>query len=158
MTQAGQASVMFFFMITGFLFWSKAITSRGRPIWRVLYINRYFRIAPLYFFATSLMLLIVLGASNFHLRVSFLTFAQEIWPLSLAGFYSADAPINTYPSPSLILAGVTWTLRFEWLFYLLILPVSALFARREGWHIRYTALGFLIFKALSANYPGMRLL
>jgi peptidoglycan/LPS O-acetylase OafA/YrhL len=158
MTQAGQASVMFFFMITGFLFWSKAITSRGRPIWRVLYINRYFRIAPLYFFATSLMLLIVLGASNFHLRVSFLTFAQEIWPLSLAGFYSADAPINTYPSPSLILAGVTWTLRFEWLFYLLILPVSALFARREGWHIRYTALGFLIFTELSAYYPGMRLI
>ncbi len=158
MTQAGQASVMFFFMITGFLFWSKAITSLGRPAWRVLYINRYFRIAPLYYFATLLMLFIVLSASNFHLRDSFLTFAKEIFPLSLAGFYSADAPINAYPNPSLILAGVTWTLRFEWLFYLLILPVSAFFARREGWHIRYTAFGFLMFTVLSAYHPGMRLI
>uniref|UniRef100_E6QUN3 Putative Acyltransferase 3 n=1 Tax=mine drainage metagenome TaxID=410659 RepID=E6QUN3_9ZZZZ len=158
LTQAGQASVMFFFMITGFLFWSKTITSLGRPNWRVLYINRCFRIAPLYYFATLLMLLIVLNASNFHLREPFFALVKEIAPLGLAGFYAAKAPINAYHSPSLILAGVTWTLRFEWLFYLLILPISALFARREGWHIRYTASGFLLFTVLSAYHPGMRLI
>ncbi|MDA8327669.1 MAG: acyltransferase [Betaproteobacteria bacterium] len=158
MTQAGQASVMFFFMITGFLFWSKAVTSLGRLNWRILYINRYFRIAPLYYFATLLMLLIVLGVSDFHLRESFLTLVKEVLPLGLAGFYSADAPINAYRSPSLILAGVTWTLRFEWLFYLLILPVSTFFARRKNWHLRYTSLGFLGFTLLSAYQPGMRLI
>ena len=50
----GQVGVAMFFMITGYLFWSRVVTERGRLDWLQLYIGRVFRIGPLYLFPLQL--------------------------------------------------------------------------------------------------------
>ena len=58
----GQSSVALFFMITGFLFYSKLINAhRHRSFdWERLYIARVLRLTPLYLFAVALMLFLVI--------------------------------------------------------------------------------------------------
>ncbi|HET9112638.1 MAG TPA: acyltransferase family protein, partial [Burkholderiales bacterium] len=124
-TQLGQSGVSLFFMITGYLFWGKAIRACGRFDWRALYLGRIFRIAPLYYLAVLLMLYAVFRQTHFMLLQPPLTLMRQIAPLALFGFKNPAPIINTYPSPGLILAGVTWTLHYEWLFYLILLPASA---------------------------------
>ena len=59
-THFGESSVVLFFMVSGFLYFSKLFAAKVRPIdWRKLYISRLFRLAPLYFFALLLLVLIV---------------------------------------------------------------------------------------------------
>ena len=48
LTLAGQGSVAMFFMITGFLFWSKILAAGGKIDALALYKNRFLRIMPLY--------------------------------------------------------------------------------------------------------------
>jgi peptidoglycan/LPS O-acetylase OafA/YrhL len=61
--------------------------------------------------------------------------------------------INGYPFPGEINANVTWTLRYEWEYYLLILPISAIFARRAGWHIWYALAGFVLLTIITIGSP-----
>ena len=50
-TQFGHSSVFLFFMITGFLFFSKLIDGRTQTIdWGKLFVSRLLRLAPLYLF------------------------------------------------------------------------------------------------------------
>ncbi len=151
--QAGQASVSLFFMITGFLFWRKAIEVNGRLNWWKLYITRFFRIAPAYYFSIVLVLFVIFYASHFHLRESPTILVKEIFPLLLAGFYRVPHIINAYGAVE-IDANVTWTLRYEWEYYLLILPISAIFARREGWHIWYAVSGFVLLIIITIRSPS----
>ena len=66
-TQLGQSSVTLFFMITGFLFWSKLLDGRVQPIdWPRLYLSRVFRLAPLY----SLAVVCVVTVSLYTRRLS----------------------------------------------------------------------------------------
>lgn len=153
-TQSGQASVSLFFMITGFLFWGKAIRAHGRLPWKNLYIGRIFRIGPLYYLATLIMLLIVFRATGFALHESSMRLLAEIYRLAFFGFYNPAPIINTYQNPGTILAGVTWTLRYEWLFYLLMLPIAAFFARPRGGHIWFSILGLAICLALIFKSAG----
>src|SRR5207302_5329977 len=56
-TNIGQASVALFFMITGFLFWSKLLRGHEEPInWYRLYLSRLLRLVPLYTLAVTLVL------------------------------------------------------------------------------------------------------
>lgn len=116
-TMIGQVSVALFFMISGFLFWDKVIREDGKIRWTELYIGRVFRIAPVYWAAVGLMIVIVFVRSGFALHVSigdlYYTIAQ--WILGL-GFLN-QANINGYPQTGLLLAGITWTLHYEWIFY-----------------------------------------
>jgi peptidoglycan/LPS O-acetylase OafA/YrhL len=123
----GQTGVALFFMITGYLFWSRLLRERGRPDWARLYIGRLFRIGPLYLFAVGIMLLLVLRDTGWHRAVPLVQLTKELvkW-LGLGFFYACN--INGYDQPQFQLAGVTWTLRYEWYFYL-SLPVLALAAR-----------------------------
>src|SRR5205823_3935296 len=62
----GQASVMLFFMITGFLFCSKLLRGRSELIdWRKLYVSRFLRLVPLYILAIALMVLTVCIITSF---------------------------------------------------------------------------------------------
>lgn len=152
--QAGQASVSLFFMITGFLFWRKAVEANGRLSWGKLYVTRFFRIAPVYYFSMAIVLFVVFYASHFHLRESPAILMKEIFPLLLAGFYKVGHYINGYTDAATINASVTWTLRYEWEYYLLILPVSAIFARRAGWHIWYAVAGFVLLTIITIRSPS----
>ncbi len=152
--QAGQASVSLFFMITGFLFWRKGVEANGRLSWGKLYITRFFRIAPVYYFSMAIVLFVIFYASHFHLRESPAILMKEIFPLLWAGFYKVGHHINNYTDAATINASVTWTLRYEWEFYLLILPISTMFARRAGWHIWYTMAGFGLLTIITIRVPS----
>lgn len=144
-THLGQSGVALFFMITGFLFYAKLLDARGHPTnWPRLYIGRIFRLAPLYGLALMGLLVVVTVLSKGVLA--------QPWPALAAGvgrwltFTVLGAPdLNGVLRTSLILASITWTLSYEWLFYAL-LPLLALTtggqrpaSTRPAW--RWLALG-----------------
>ncbi len=149
-TELGQSGVMLFFMITGFLFWGKVINDDSRLNWGSMYIGRVFRIGPLYLFATALMLLIVYWKTGFVLQESAGALWSHLSRLAALGFFKPDNQINGYVKPSLILADVTWTLRFEWIFYLIILPVSALLGLRLRIYLGLPLVG--LFACILTDY------
>ena len=120
-TLSGQTGVALFFMITGFLFWHKLWTAKGRVNWYNLYLSRIFRIVPLYWFAVLLIVSIVFISGGFSLKTPIMLLLKRIvgW---LLFFFSSD--INGFPDTWRIIAGVQWTLKYEWIFYL-SLPLLA---------------------------------
>jgi peptidoglycan/LPS O-acetylase OafA/YrhL len=131
----GQVGVAMFFMITGYLFWSRIVAERGRLDWLQLYIGRVFRIGPLYLFAIACAAVIVLTRVGLHLNVSVLQLGAELGRFLSLGLIPMD-DINGYPNSEMLLAGVTWTLRYEWYFYL-SLPLLALVAGRSKLHLPF---------------------
>lgn len=153
LTHFGHSSVAGFFMITGFLFFSKLLRARTRDIdWVRLYVGRILRLVPLYFTVIALLFLVVAlmtgeywtqsPAQSLHALLHWLTFT--IW---------SSPDINSVPGTKLILSGVTWSLAYEWLFYL-ALPMVALTLgmRLPGW-VLVLGIGGL---ALSLDWrPGL---
>ena len=124
----GPAGVSMFFMITGYLFWSQMLKARGRPDFLKLYVGRLFRIIPLYL----VLALIVLGSVGFatHWRLNESPFAvlTEVARSLAGGALTIPHEINAYQGTWFISAGVTWSLRYEWMFYASLI-VTAFFAR-----------------------------
>lgn len=153
-TRLGPIGVAFFFMITGYLFWGKLIAAQGRPEWRKLYIGRIFRIGPLYLLVTAIMLFVVFQKTGFTLLEPPLKVLAEIFPVLLLGIFEPGNTINGYGSPKTIIAAVTWTLRYEWIFYLVVLPLSAYFARKRPFHIAFSSIGLLLSLTMVALHNG----
>lgn len=122
---SGEASVLLFFMITGFLFWRKSIVCNGRIFPIKLYANRIRRIFPLYIFFWFITLVLILLKSNLQLCVPFEQLLKEISGFLLPGWRSWG-PINSVERG--YFATQTWSLKYE-LFFYLALPALALFAR-----------------------------
>jgi peptidoglycan/LPS O-acetylase OafA/YrhL len=139
----GQVGVGLFFMITAFLFWGRLLDKGSRIDWGALYCNRFFRIAPLYLIAIALMFSVVAYRTDFQLHVSITQLAHESFQWILPGIIKSPPPINGYASPSLILAGVTWTIYYEWLFYL-SLPLLAIAATSRSSAGFLVVIGFLL--------------
>jgi len=139
-THFGQSSVAMFFMITGFLFWSKLIDGRLKPIdWLKLYVSRIMRIVPLYIFALTVLAVIVVNLSGFVMNDPPFKLLKNI--IRWASFTLLGSPdLNGVMSTSLIIARVTWSLPYEWLFYF-SLPIFALLLRSNP-PIPYIACGF----------------
>jgi peptidoglycan/LPS O-acetylase OafA/YrhL len=123
-TNLGEASVMLFFMITGFLFCSKLLRGRSERIdWHKLYVSRFLRLVPVYLLAVALMVLTICIITSFQLREPVSTFSKSI--LTWSSFSFTGIPnINRFEKTFIVIAGVTWTLRYEWLFYF-TLPLLA---------------------------------
>lgn len=147
----GPLAVSLFFMITGFLFWEKLLRAKGRPSWRALYIGRLFRIAPMYLFAVFVMLAIVLARTGGELRDSASTVLASVLQWLALGLLNTQPDVNGYPATHL-LAGVTWTIAYEWAFYASLM-ITACFARgRTHLPIVVVALAFcLAAKVLLAS-------
>lgn len=128
-SQLGRASVALFFMITGFLFWSRVLGTRGTLDWQRFLLGRLFRIYPLYLFALACVLIITFTASNGQLRVPLDELAISItrWLI----FQRPD--INGYQATGDLIANVSWTLSYELFFYLTLPCWTAVFIRRGGW-------------------------
>jgi peptidoglycan/LPS O-acetylase OafA/YrhL len=116
----GKVGVAIFFMITGFLFISKILHSKEKIDWLKIYESRMFRIFPLYLFALASISAIVFHNSSYQLRSDFL----EIISQHVKWMMFQGGSINNYTETKLIIAGVDWTLKYEWLFYISLPFVS----------------------------------
>jgi peptidoglycan/LPS O-acetylase OafA/YrhL len=140
LTMLGQGGVSMFFMITGFLFWGRLMDTNARPGWLRLYIGRVFRIGPLYLAAIAVMMVIVLARTSFILQQPLPDFGKDVGRWLMLGYYSPS--FNGDGRAKLVLAGVTWSLHYEWLFYA-SLPFSALFARMASLRVPYAVGGWV---------------
>lgn len=150
-THFGQSSVALFFMITGFLFFSKIIDGKTRGLdWGKLFISRFMRLVPLYLFSMFLLFSIVAFLSNGILNESLPNlFKNAIYWL---GFTIPGAPnLNGVDHTSIIVAGVTWSLPYEWLFYF-SLPLLALTVRLKPPYL-FLALGLTGVACISIWLP-----
>ena len=127
-THFGQMGVALFFMITGLLFFNKLLDAADEPInWLRLFVSRVLRLAPLYGLVVLLVFVIVAVLSDFSLHVpaaQLLKVGGEWLTFTLLGGH----PLNGVAETSIIVAQVTWSLVYEWMFYL-SLPVLALSVR-----------------------------
>ena len=113
-SQLGVASVTLFFFMTGFLFWSKLI-SNPYPDFKEFMVARLRRLGPAYLGAACLMFVLVAVLSEFQLHSSLSVLRWDMLRVLVA-----DIPVLNGLSYAPWLWAVTWTLRFEFLFYLLI--------------------------------------
>ncbi len=138
----GPVAVQIFFFISAFLFYGKVKNRLPMREWLILYIGRFFRIAPLYIFAAALVVLISFGEDGW----AFLTPISEnianilAWmSLGILGL----PPLNGDEQTFAIIAGVTWTLRYEWLLYF-SLPVISLIGFLNSKIARMGVIAFLL--------------
>ena len=115
----GGTSVAFFFCVTGFLFWSRALASNGRiQAWSFLR-GRWFRIVPLYAFTCLVALAVIFRDIDW----SDISTTIGLIRMGLLGTrpWTKLGAIDV----NLVNCGVTWTLQYEWAFYI-ALPALAL--------------------------------
>ncbi len=125
----GGMSVSLFFMITGFLFFKKLMNNNKKPVdWVYLFVSRILRLFPVYLFAMLLGFIIVFSLSQWKMNNHPLPFLHEIsqW---IAFTIVGKPPINHTKYMDFITAGVTWTLIYEWLFYLSLPIIGLIFFR-----------------------------
>lgn len=153
-TQLGQAAVAVFFMVTGFLFFSKLLQNKNRTIdWLDLYVSRVLRLAPLYGVAMLTFFCIVLLVNNGALaqQLHSLLLGMMRWLL----FTIPGAPdLNGVTRSYTVMAGVTWSLPYEWFFYA-SLPVLGILAgnRVELRVIAFAAIGMMAMLMLWRPLP-----
>ena len=121
-SQLGTAPVTFFFFITGFLFWSKLITN-PRPAPGTFMAARLRRLGPAYLAGAALMFTLVAIFTHFRLHTSPVELAHDAL-MVLTGHNPKLNGLTFAPW----LWGVTWTLQFEFLFYMCI-PFLGWFAQ-----------------------------
>jgi peptidoglycan/LPS O-acetylase OafA/YrhL len=125
----GPTSVAFFFMITAFLFFGKLLHAQSQGMdWTRLYIGRAFRILPLYWTVTVIVFLIVFILSGFRLFLSLGNVVTEM--VEWLVFMNPD--VNGLGSTGLIIAGITGSLAFEWLFYFTLPFIALLYPKLKA--------------------------
>ncbi|WP_213805588.1 acyltransferase [Granulicella sp. dw_53] len=125
-SQLAVGPVSMFFLITGYLFWSKAQKGTKEGL-VVFFQHRLRRLFPAYLFAVLLVCIVIAFLSNFHRTVSIFSLIRG--SIGLLSFNMIPGPaLNNLENTSLIYAGVFWSLRVEWMFYIAY-PLLALFAR-----------------------------
>jgi peptidoglycan/LPS O-acetylase OafA/YrhL len=140
----GPVGVSLFFMITGFLFWGKMLRAKARPRWRELYIGRLFRIGPMYLFVVLVMLYIVFTRTGFQLHEPAGVVAGSVLQWLALGTIDTQPDVNGYQATH-VLAGVTWTISYEWAFYA-SLVATAYFARGRT-HLIFAFGALVLFLA-----------
>jgi peptidoglycan/LPS O-acetylase OafA/YrhL len=147
----GQDSVLLFFMITGFLFWSKLIDAKRYPIdWTKLYISRGMRLIPLYLFAFSLMIAMVAVLSHFSLRESPPALLKH--SLAWLTFSVFGQPDINQSMTSRQMLGDNWTLPYEWFFYFSLPAFGLLFRFVPSiWYLALSTVTVVLFALWISN-------
>jgi peptidoglycan/LPS O-acetylase OafA/YrhL len=125
----GPVGVSMFFMLTGFLFWGKLLRTHGRPDWRALYVGRLFRIGPAYLLVVLVMLAIVFARSGLALHEPAPVVIGAVLQWLALGLIDTQPNVNGQAAGQ-VLAGVTWTLWYEWVFYASLVLLAPLARRR----------------------------
>lgn len=144
----GQTSVMIFFMITGFLFFSK-ILSFDKPLnVRIFFSSRVKRLLPAMcscFFLYALVCYTLRDQSN---QASIINYLVSWFSF---GFIGLPKLSDSIPGWS-VTAGVFWTLVLEWKFYILIPFFSTLIIGKRTAVIFFISVTTLILYLYSKNY------
>lgn len=142
----GKYGVALFFMITAFLFWGK-IRNKENVDWVSLYRGRAFRIVPMAIFSSLIAVIIItiysFGTDGFFFNV------KNVIPWFDASIFDFKPAFTNFKTPQVAMAGVTWSLKWEWMFYFL-LPLLFIF-RNKGleFSIAACALCFYILPQIS---------
>jgi peptidoglycan/LPS O-acetylase OafA/YrhL len=144
----GGESVILFFIITSFLYWSKAIAKKGEVDVGQLYRSRLLRLAPMYLFSAGVVSLFALVITQFNI-VSFRGIVYDLISWLTLGLKTAVS-FNGY-SIIPINAGIHWTLHFEWIFYL-VLPLAALVLKNNVMKIMMVPIYLYILIAPDRGY------
>ena len=135
----GFQTVFIFFGITGYLFLNKVLCSleiSDFNFWLKMYIGRLFRLVPVAFACSILLLMLFLDEVLAYYRLHGTIPSSFIWAMfnvatsSLFSKAHDPAEIGTVDWGYTIAAGPNWSLHYEWTFYLL-LPVIALAVRKQ---------------------------
>jgi peptidoglycan/LPS O-acetylase OafA/YrhL len=137
----GPVGVSLFFMITGFLFWGKLLRAQGRPDWRALFVGRLFRIGPMYLVVVLAMLVFVFAQTGLRLREPGARVAASILQWLALGMIDTQPAVNGVEARH-VLAGVTWTIFYEWAFYASLL--GSAFVARSRRHLLFVACALLL--------------
>lgn len=131
----GSFGVQVFFCITGLLFFDKVMRTPS-IVWAQFFTARVRRVAPLYYFTSVVVLLIVLVCSRFHIvdRESIITIA------GMLTFNFIDNPQKVGGMSLVPLSSVTWTLVHEWRFYAALPLIALAYWSRFGWQIMCVAV------------------
>jgi peptidoglycan/LPS O-acetylase OafA/YrhL len=134
-TLLGQASVILFFMITGFLFGFKIFKDEFKI--KSFFISRIRRIVPLHIFSVFLAFFVIFSIDSFTLNVGILELFQTV--LKWLRYKTVVINNNDYSS---VIETVYWTLLVEWKFYI-VLPLL-FFIRKKIFKINFLFIMFLI--------------
>ncbi|CAN2532704.1 hypothetical+protein [Methylocapsa aurea] len=117
----GAGSVAIFFMVTGFLFHRN--TLRGFSISRMaaLWVGRFFRLTPLLASSVAVICLIIILTKDYSIRPE--TVFEPVLTWVLAG---GQPPLLGHADSSHINAYVLRSLKYEWVYYLLGIPLITL--------------------------------
>jgi peptidoglycan/LPS O-acetylase OafA/YrhL len=123
-----------------------------------LYISRVFRILPLAWIAIVAVFLIAIVKGWPSLDLSILSMARTV---ALWFSFLALPDIGGFQNTRRIIAGVTWSLRFEWLFYLSLPFLALLFALFQRVVSNLTIIAIFLINSLFmfAMFPqvGMKI-
>lgn len=139
--QFGHTSVVFFFMITSFLFVTKLLnTGRQSFNFKSFFLGRFFRLVPMFYFSLMLSIITIMTIEHWHLNVPLSQFLSSLLPW--LGFNITWVSINNSPYTSITDAGVTWSLPYEWLFYFGLPLLSLLFLKKKP-QIKYILISIV---------------
>lgn len=147
-TQLGQASVMMFFMITSFLFYGKVIDNRNRSIdWLKFFVGRLFRLGPVYG-------IVMMGVFGLVWIESGGVIVEPVGQLSIAAikwlsFTLLGGPFMNGINTWRLIAGVNWSLPYEWYFYL-AMPLLAWSGKVR------VPLAYLVLSVLAMGFAWSR--
>jgi peptidoglycan/LPS O-acetylase OafA/YrhL len=119
LNQLGAGGVALFFMTTGLVFYPRILAGLRTTSWITVYITRIFRILPLVTISVAVVVLVIVLRTGASPTLSFIGGSAR-WISSWA-----EVPLLGYPDSGRINAYVLWSLKYEWLFYLLLLPLCA---------------------------------
>ncbi|MDE7549004.1 acyltransferase [Acetobacter fabarum] len=109
----GRFGVAMFFMLSAYLMTKRNIVTVPEII--KFYINRFFRIVPMFYFSSFLCLL---TAVIFGHNIDYHSLLDNLFFWFDGGLTSYKPDINSFPNANLINAGVMWTLPWEWFLYI----------------------------------------
>ena len=116
----GAGGVALFFMTTGLVFYPRVLSGWRATSWPATYLTRAFRILPLILVSTAIVTALI-AARTGRIPDGAFPIAALQWITSWG-----QPPLLGYTDSWRMDAGVLWSLWYEWLFYLLVLPVCAL--------------------------------
>jgi peptidoglycan/LPS O-acetylase OafA/YrhL len=146
----GAGAVATFFMITGFLFWSKIFQSEGKLDAGRFISSRIRRIVPAYLLSVAAVLTIVAVRTWGQPWEPAPRLLNEVACWLSFGLLGMP-PINGLRDTRHIVASVYWTLAYEWVFYLVV-PLFTVF-RRLRWFVLFNVLGYYYFNRVMNNEP-----